>query len=266
MKTSICIDSVYQEIPFMERFAQAARDGFDYVEFWNSEGRSPSEIGTALEENSIRLLSFNGDDKVSAIEPGGETRYLNYLEQQLTFAKAAGSQSLALHSNALAFDGKVLDDYYGVPETVKLLNLYSTMHRAAALGEKYGINLNLEPLNIYVDHIGNYLDSTEMAGEIVRKIGSPRLGVLYDAYHMHVNGEDLSILKRYIKEIGHIHIADDPGRGEPGSGQMDYNGLLQLLKEEDYQNTLGFEFFPAKDSASAVAAVRKLLKENRIIK
>lgn len=265
MKTSICIDSIYQELPFMERIGQAARDGFDFVEFWNTDGRQPDEIRAALGQSDMNLLSFNGDDKVSAIEPGNEERYLKYLEEQLIFAKAAGALNLAIHSNALAPDGKVINSFGAVSQTEKLLNLYTTLAKAAKLAEAYDITLNLEPLNIHVDHVGNFLDSTEMAAEIVRKVASPRLKVLYDAYHMQVNGEDQNVLARYIHEIGHIHIADAPGRGEPGTGSIDYSSLFHLLQAQGYQNTIGFEFFPAQDSKTAVAAVRKLLTDNKII-
>lgn len=262
MKTSICIDSIYQELPFAERIQRAAADGFDYVEFWNTEGRDPSKIREMLEQTGIGLLSFNGDDKVSLIEPGGEERYLNYLSEQIQFARKAGALNLALHSNALGNDGSVLRTYDEVSDTEKLLTLFMTLSKAAELAEAFGIGLNLEPLNIYVDHVGNFLATTEMAAEITKKIGSPRLRVLYDAYHMHVNGEDMGqTLRRYLPQIGHIHIADSDGRAEPGTGSIDYHAMLKILREKQYDKTIGFEFFPARDSQSAVQAAKQLLSK-----
>ncbi len=260
MKTSVCIDAIYRELPFAERIHQAARDGFDYVEFWNSEGRDPEMIRRTLAEAGIALLSFNGDDQVSAVEPDNEAAYLAYLEKQLIFARASGSQALALHSNALDADGRVINAYDEVPDPIKLLNLYGVMEKAARLAEQYDVDLNLEPLNIHIEHVGNFLDNTAVAAEIVKKIGSPRLKVLYDAYHMDVNDEDMTqSIADYWEQIGHIHIADAPGRGEPGTGEIDYPGLLRQLRAVGYQGTIGFEFFPRTDSSAAIAAVRALL-------
>lgn len=262
MKTSICIDSIYREIPFEERIRQAARDGFDFVEFWNSEGRDAESIAKILKEVGIQLLSFNGDDQVSAVEPDNEATYLAYLEKQLIFAKACGSKALAVHSNALDGEGKVINDYAEIPDPVKLMNLYAVMEKAAALAETYEVDLNLEPLNIHIEHVGNFLDSTAMAADIVKKIDSPRLKVLYDAYHMYVNGEDMEqTIKENWQQIGHVHIADSPGRGEPGTGEIDYQRLLSLLDEVGYQNTIGFEFFPVTDSSTAIQAVKQLLSD-----
>lgn len=266
LKTSICIDSVYSEIPFDDRIKQAVLDGFDYVEFWNSEGRDPHRIKTLLANAGIGLLSFNGDDKVSIIEPDNEQAYLAYLESQMKFAVSCGSKGLAVHSNALDSKGNVINDYSEVPFTAKLLNMYGTLEKAVQLAEKYEINLCLEPLNVHVEHVGNFLQSTEMAAEIVMKINSPRLKVLYDSYHMHLNGEDMeSTLTNYADQIGHIHIADSDGRGEPGTGRIDYQKLFRLLDKVGYNKTIGFELFPKRKSSLAISAIKKLLSENNLI-
>lgn len=266
MKTSVCIDSVYCELPFDDRILQASLDGFDYVEFWNAQGRDPHRIKDLLNSADIGLLSFNGDDDVSCIEPGNEKTYLEYLESRMIFAAACGAKGLGIHSNALDSEGKVIDDFSQVTHTAKLLNLYTTLKEAVRLAEKYGINLYLEPLNVHIEHVGNFLQSTEMAAEITKKIDSPRLKVLYDAYHMYINGEDMErAIRLYSDQIGHIHIADSKGRGEPGTGDINFPKIFRLLNEAGYKHTMGFELFPVRGSSEAIEAIKKLLSENNLM-
>lgn len=136
--------------------------------------------------------------------------------------------------------------------------MYDTLLASVKLAEKYQIHLNLEGLNITTDHVGNFLQTTQMAAEITRLINSPYLKILYDAYHMQLNeGSICDNITKYIDQIGHIHIADAPGRHEPGTGEINYSNVYKVLEKLGYTYRIGYELFPLTDTKTAVEAIMK---------
>jgi hydroxypyruvate isomerase len=120
--------------------------------------------------------------------------------------------------------------------------------------------MNLEGLNITTDHVGNFLKYTQDAAEMIRLIGSPKLKVLYDAYHMQINeGCICDTIKNYGDTFGHVHIADAPGRHEPGTGEIYYPRVYKALEEVGYDAYVGYELFPATTTAEAVKAIMTLV-------
>lgn len=154
--------------------------------------------------------------------------------------------------------GVVVNHYAELSDTVKLCAMYDTLLAAVKIAEEYRIRMNLEALNIKLDHVGNFLRTTQMAAEITRLIGSPWLKVLFDAYHMQYNEGALSYqIETYFDQIGHIHIADCPGRHEPGTGEINYSSIYRLLERLGYEYRVGYELFPAVDTKTAVTAIMK---------
>ena len=118
------------------------------------------------------------------------------------------------------------------------------------------MTLCLEALNVETDHLGNFLKYTKDAAEIVRMVASPNVKILYDAYHMYLNeGKIIETLRKYQSLIGCIHIADAPGRGEPGTGCINYRAVLQDLYDHGYDQMIAFELYPRQGSAAAVEAI-----------
>lgn len=134
--------------------------------------------------------------------------------------------------------------------------MYDVLLECAAIAEKEEINLNLEALNITTDHEGNFLVNTQMGAEICRLIGSPRLKLLYDVYHMQLNeGSLCDNISRYCDQFGHIHVADAPGRHEPGTGEINYKHVIRHLEHCGYTGFVGYELFPADGTKNAVTAI-----------
>ena len=220
---SACIEPMYAELPFLDRFQAAKDDGFDFVEFWSWTDKDLGAVRDAAERAGIGIAGFNGDAELSLIDPAQRADYLAFLEQSIAAARQVGARSLTIHSNGLGEGGRVLNAYEDLSDTVKLCAMYGTLQACAALAEKNGILLNLEPLNITTDHPGNFLRTARMAAELTRLIGSPMLKVLYDVYHMQLNeGSLCDNIRAYGSQFGHIHIADAPGRHEPGTGEICY--------------------------------------------
>jgi len=259
-QTSVCIESMYTELPFLERFQAAKADGFDFVEFWSWTDKDLDAVRTAAEKAGIGISGFNGDAELSLIDPVQKQAYLDFLRLSVEVARKLGARSLTIHSNGLGEGGVVLNSYPELSDTVKICAMFDTLKECAKIAESAGISMNLEPLNITTDHVGNFLTTTRMAAEMTRLIGSPRLKVLYDVYHMQLNeGHLLETIRSFGDQFSHIHVADAPGRHEPGTGEIDYPKALACLREIGYQGLIGFELFPLHSTADAVAAIRRVI-------
>lgn len=247
---------MYSEIPFLERFQAAKNDGFEYVEFWGWTDKDLDAVKAAAEKAGIGISGFNGDADYSLIDPTHKKPYLEFLKRSVAAAQKVGAKSVTIHSNALGDGGVVVNHYTELSDTVKLCSMYDMLLECAAIAEESGIAMNLEPLNITTDHVGNYLATTRMAAEMTRLIGSPKLKVLYDVYHMQLNeGSLCDNIKAYCDQFGHIHVADAPGRHEPGTGEINYKNVFACLEACGYQGRIGFELFPAASTAEAVKAI-----------
>lgn len=253
---SACIEPMYSELPFLERFQAAKDDGFEFVEFWSWTDKDLDAVKAAAEKAGIGISGFNGDADYSLIDPTHKEKYLDFLRQSVAAAQKVGARSVTIHSNALGEGGIVVNHYTELSDTVKLCSMYDMLLECAKIAEESGINMNLEPLNITTDHVGNFLATTRMAAEITRLIGSPRLRVLYDVYHMQLNeGSLCDNIKLYGDQFGHIHVADAPGRHEPGTGEINYSRVYKALEDIGYTGLIGFELIPETTTAQAVKAI-----------
>lgn len=253
---SACIEPMYSEIPFLDRFQAAKDDGFEYVEFWSWTDKDLEAVKVAAEKAGIGISGFNGDADFSLIDPTHKERYLAFLEKSVAAAQAIGAKSVTIHSNALGDGGIVVNHYTELSDTVKICSMYDMLLDCARIAEKSGIDMNLEPLNITTDHVGNFLATTRMAAEMTRLIGCPKLKVLYDVYHMQLNeGSLCDNIRAYCDQLGHIHVADAPGRHEPGTGEINYHNVFACLEQCGYTGRIGFELFPATTTAEAVKAI-----------
>lgn len=256
LRKCACIDTLYTDLPFEERLAAAKADGFESVEFWDWRIRDLDRVRAAAESCGIKISGFNGDADFSLVDPTHKTAYLDYLRKSVAAAKQVGAESVTIHSNALGDGGVVVNHYDQLSDTVKLCAMYDTLLACAKLAEESGIRMNLEALNITTDHVGNFLKTTQMAAELTRLIGSPLLKILFDAYHMQLNeGSLCDNIAKYADQIGHVHVADAPGRHEPGTGEIHYPRVYAQLEQSGYTGRLGFELFPEGDNAAAIRAI-----------
>ena len=256
MKYCACIDTLFTEVPFYDRL-QAAKDaGFESIEFWNRDDKDPVRLKAAAEQAGIAISGFNGDAAYSLVDPTHKEKYLEYLRGSVAFAKQVGAASVTIHSNALGEGGVVVNHYDDLSDTVKICSMFDTLKACAEIAEASGIRMNLEALNITTDHVGNFLKTTRMGAEMTRLINCDKLKLLYDVYHMQLNeGGIIDTLTEYIDQIGHIHVADAPGRHEPGTGEINYSNVFAALEKLGYDYRVGFELFPLTSTAEAVKAI-----------
>lgn len=255
---SACIEPMYGELPFLERFQAAKEDGFEFVEFWSWTDKDLDAVKAAADSAGIGIAGFNGDAGLSLVDPSQKEDYLAFLRRSVEAAKKVGARSVTIHSNGLGEGGRVVDPYDSLSHTVKLCAMFDTLRTCAEIAGNAGIDMNLEPLNITTDHVGNFLTTTRMAAELTRLIGSPRLRVLYDVYHMQLNeGSLCDNILAYGDQFGHVHVADAPGRHEPGTGEINYPKIFSCLERAGYRGLIGYELIPETTTKNAVRAIMK---------
>ena len=262
LKYDINLECIYTELPFEQRFAAAKKDGFDLIEIWGWADKDPAQVRALMDENgqSMALLSC-GDGPFSMCDPKEKADYLDYLERAVKAAKIMGAKVIGLHSDALQewpqYAKPLSEDYSDIR---KYCAMYDVLKEIAPMAESEDLIFTLEPLNTVQDHCGNFLDTTEKTAELIKAVGSSNIKILYDAYHMYLNeGRICEITEKYLPLIQHIHIADAPGRHEPGTGVIHYANYFKFLEEKGYGNTIGFELMPQETSEKAMDAIKKAI-------
>jgi hydroxypyruvate isomerase len=262
MTPVICLDPLYPGVSTEEKIPLLAAAGFAHIEFWAWRDKNIPAIQAACREYGIRVLNFSGHRTGSPVaETTHQTLFADVLDAVPT-ARLLGCTRLMLLTNALNSDGSVADRFEDIPVDRKFQNTVAALRELVRITPD-DFTLLLEPLNTLVDHPGYYLNDMNTASEIVREVGSPRLKILCDLYHCGVMGADLNkVVTEHLALIGHFHIADVPGRHEPGTGSRDWAAMLRLIQDLGYAEGVGFEFFPQNDADSALRSIRRLWEVN----
>ena len=261
MKASICIETIFTEYPFIERLQHVKEAGFEYAEFWSWDDKDLSEIKSECERLGLKIASFSGDKDYSLIDSTHNEKYLQYLTRSMAAANFLGCENLVIHSNALGEGGAVICDYIGRDKAELFSNMQKVLKDACVFARRSGINLVLEALNTNIDHVGNFLSSTEESVKAAVSAKSPNVKILYDIYHMQLmEGNIINTLSDYFEQIGYIHAADVPGRNEPGTGELNYGNIIKMLDALGYKGVVGFELFPKRASQEAINAIQKIMQ------
>jgi len=235
---------LYQELPFMARFAAAARDGFRAVEYLFPYEYRPADIVAQLAEHGLQQVLFNappGDwaagERGLACLAGRQTEFRAGITQALDYAAALGCRRIHVMAGLLPA-GQTRDAL----QAVYLDNL----RWAAAAAAPCGVALLIEPINLR-DMPGYFLNRQDHAHQILDAVGAPNLQVQMDLYHCQIVEGDVSMkLRHYLPtgRVGHIQIASVPARHEPDEGELNYPHLFALLDELGYQGWVGCEYRP----------------------
>jgi hydroxypyruvate isomerase len=262
MKASVCIEMIYTEYPFLERIKKAAEAGFDAVEFWDWDNKDLPAIKRVAHEAGLGIAAFQGNLGGTLINPTHRERLISGVWQSLEKGREMKTRGLFLLTDELGEDRSVRFRFPELSEEAKHQSVLDGVKMLAPLAEKAGVTLFLEPLNIYVDHAGFYLHHSAVAFDLVRAVGSPSIKVLFDIYHMQVmEGNIIQTMTSNLDLIGHVHVADVPGRHEPGTGELNYPNIFKALSKAGYEGYVGFEFAPTGKSDGIAAAALQMLKD-----
>jgi len=257
MKYGVCIEMMFTDLPFEDRFQAAADAGVEYVEMWFTEGlswnRGPEELARLADSAGVTMTttvigSPNGAVGGGLTDPRRRDEWLSRAASVMEFNRAAGIGA------TIVCTGNKIPDL-----SVEQMNssVIDGLRATVELAEAADVTLLLEPLNDCYDHPDYFCTNSTHGDELCRAVQSDHMKLLYDCYHMQIMEGDLTeSIRICLDVIGHFHCAGVPGRHEPYNGETNYPVLIKAIEKAGYCGTFGLEYRPLEE---ATASVRKTL-------
>jgi hydroxypyruvate isomerase len=246
MRFSANVSILFKEAPFLERFGRARDAGFSAVEFWWPSDENPGEVEKAIKDAGLKVALFNFDagdmaagDRGLAGDPERQRQFRENVPEALDLARSLG----CMRVNAL-----VGHEVPGMDRDEQLALARENVRLAAAQAEPSGVTVMVEAVNTFEN--GPYLlSTTEQAVRFVGGVGRENVRVQHDFYHMQrMEGNLVANLREHFAWIGHVQIADSPGRGEPGTGEIYHPFVLGELERLGYDGYVGLEYNPTTET------------------
>jgi hydroxypyruvate isomerase len=243
-RLSVCVDALFGDIPFEERPAKVKEAGLDAFEFWGWRGRDMARLRATCETLGMEVVGFACDTGGPLVASGSAEKFIPVLKENLAAAKKLGCRQI------IAQVGSELKD---VPRAQQHDNCVQAFRAAAPFCEDADVTLTIETLNVLVDHKGYYLATSEEGFRMVDEVNSPRVRLLFDIYHQQITeGNLIANITGNIAKIGHFHVADVPGRHQPGTGEINYLNVFRAIARTGYAGFLGLEMWPTIGHTQAV--------------
>jgi len=233
------------------RVRAAAAAGFDAVEMWGTLDKDVHALAKELSGSGVSLTSVLAEPRTNFTLPGTDLGpFFDGLARGVENAQVLGAPRIVLGSGV---------GFPGAKRAQNLERLIDAFSEAVERTRGSGVKLILEPVNTRVDHPGALLDRTADAVTVARGVNSSAFGILYDLYHSVTEGEDPAAeLARAGDLVDYVQIADSPGRGQPGSGAIDWPTSLVILRAAGYTGPIGLEYFPTVESGESLELIRSL--------
>lgn len=249
---------LFNEVPFLERFAAAKAAGFEAVEYLFPYAYDKNELAGLLKTHGLKQVLHNlpagnwdGGERGIACHPDRVEEFRAGVDKAIEYATALGCPQV----NCLA--GKVPA---GVTREQAHATFVANLKFAADKLKKAGLKLLIEPINSY-DIPGFFLNYTAQAAAILDEVGSDNLYIQYDLYHaQRMEGELAATVQKHLARIAHVQLADNPGRNEPGTGEMNYPFLFRHLDAIGYAGWIGCEYKPKTTTVEGLGWIKALTK------
>jgi hydroxypyruvate isomerase len=247
LRFSANLSLLFREYPFIERFERAARAGFDAVEFWWPDGEDLGAVEAAVQDAGVRVVMMNfyaGDmsagDRGLMADPARQEAFRENVPVALEFASRLGCGQL----NALV--GGAIQ---GLRREDQLALAAENLRNAAAAARPLGITVLVEAVNTVDNDAGYLIARTADAVAFIDGARAHNVGLLHDLYHMQrMEGNLVDTLRGHAGRIRHIHVADSPGRNEPGTGEINYPFVLGAILASGFVGHVGLEYRPSTEA------------------
>jgi hydroxypyruvate isomerase len=250
-QTSVCIEMIFRDQPILSRIAAVKKAGLPAFEFWGWKDKDLKAIRQKADECGLAIAASVVQSDAALVDPSGTGAFVDGVSASIEAAQQLGCNVL------IATVGQEIAE---LSRWAQHDSIVAGLSAAAPMAEDADVTLVLEPLNILVDHKGYYLASSHEGFDIVRAVDSSHVRLLYDIYHQQITeGNLIANISANIDLIGHVHVADVPGRYEPGTGEINYANVFAKIAELGYEGYVGLEFRPSGDHYEALAKVKSLL-------
>ena len=250
------LSMLFTEVPFLDRLDAAAKAGFKAVEYVSPYEHAPEIVKDRLTANRLEQALFNlpaGDwakgDRGIACDPARTDEFRESVATAIRYAQALKCPRL----NCLAGVAPKHADQAAIRAT-----FVGNLRYAAAEFKKAKLTLLIEAINYY-DIPGFWLNTSKQAIEVMDEVGADNLLFQYDIYHMQrMEGELAATIERLLPRIGHFQLADNPGRNEPGTGEINYAFLFAHLDRLGYKGWIGCEYKPSNGTVAGLGWMNKV--------
>ena len=256
MKYSMCIDMMFSAHDFYDKFKIAKESGADAVEFWRWSNNYLDRFVDQLKKNDLSFAIINlvsSHEKLSAdllrgiLNQGRKEELKKALEESIPVYKKLGASAM------IVLIGETLD----LPYDEQINNIKECLRYIVPVIEEAGVNILLEPLNDF-DRKNYFLPRAKEVFEIIDEIGSENIKLLFDIYHEQLmRGNLINSINENIDLIGHFHVADVPGRHEPGTGEINYPNVLEAIEKSSYSRYVGLEYRATKPDEETFGFMNK---------
>lgn len=249
MKFSLCIGA-YPGQSLMYHLCKVKENGFhglEYYHWWTID--NPEEMFRYKQEEGVGIVS-TCTRFFDLVRPQYRSTYLDGLAETIDFCQRYDIETIITQT------GNERDD---VSRHVQKETMAETLKQAAERCERAGVTLAVEPLNGLVDHPGHFLQYSGEGAEMIDRVGSPYVKLLFDVYHQQITeGNVIRNLTQYIDRVHHIHIADNPGRKQPGTGELNYENIISKIRESEFRGVIGLECGFTKNTDEALRELKPL--------
>lgn len=251
---------LYQDVPFLDRFELAARDGFRGVEYLFPYDHAPQTVKAKLDAFGLTQVLFNlppgdwasGERGLTAL-PGRQDEFLTSVELALNYAKILNCSRLHVMSGLQSTAHSLEDQLACYIENLKIV---------AAMAKAQAITVLIEPINTK-DIPGYFLCDFEMAQNVIEDVGADNLRLQFDIYHcQRIMGDVIHNLHRYLPLTSHIQIANPPARNEPSKGELNFDYIFDFLSQ-NYEGWVGCEYKPSTDGPASLSWAAPYLEKNQ---
>lgn len=246
MKISICAGAYRgQDVHYHLRKVQ--EHGFHGLEFydWMSLG-DPKAFAKVLEKHDA-VINSTCTSFFNLVDGRVQEQYLDGIRRTAEACKSLGIRSIITQT------GDVIP---GLSREAHIVQMVETLKRCAELLDGTDLVLELEPLN-ELDHPGHFLQRSDEAVRVIDAVGSPNVKLVFDVYHQQVTEGDVTRnLTNYLSRINHFHIADNPGRQQPGTGELNYANILTAIQNSGFEGFVGLECGYTVDTDEALRQFR----------
>ncbi|MDQ3767166.1 MAG: TIM barrel protein [Actinomycetota bacterium] len=258
MKHSISLKFMWNDRELPERARRAAEHNFDMVELWDWRHEPIDELAAACRETGIEIAGFFGHSYGGLRDPSQRDEVLSSLAESVEVAQRVGATQLHMFSDDIGHDS-IVKKPPSLPWESQWQSCLEGLRECAALVEGKSINLVLESINtVFVP--GYFLSHAGHSLALCRAIDHPQVTMFFDCFHQQlVAGRLIENLVEALPWTQAVHIADVPGRHQPGTGEINFHGIKRVLDEQGYDRQLTFETVPKDDdSETAVTDIKEV--------
>ncbi|OHD70583.1 MAG: hypothetical protein A2177_05920 [Spirochaetes bacterium RBG_13_68_11] len=260
----VCIDLVYQGWDTLKAIDAVAAAGMPAIEFWGWRGKDIDAVAERARRHHLQIAAMSLDPAIRILDGDADAEFLRSITESLTVARRIGCRRLVVHVQPVPMGAgpSRLPD----PSREQVLRLQrraiaAALKKAAPLAEAAGVVLMLEPLNILVDHNGYCLSCSGDGAEVLRDVGSAAVKLLFDIYHMQIGeGNLIGNITANVDLLAHLHVADVPGRHEPGTGEINFLNVLTAARSAGYEGCVGMEMIPTADPLAAIRSTARIIE------